>query len=215
MDGNGRWAQARGLSRGEGHKAGRMAVREVIRHADELGIPSLTLYAFSTENWQRPADEVGGLMQLFQQALEGELPRLKKNNVRMRFIGERSRFPLLLRTAMTATEAALASNTGLQVNIAVGYGGQWDIAHAAQALANAKQPITEESLSKAVCLADQAPVDLMIRTSGEQRISNFLLWQSAYAELYFCDTLWPDFDAAALDVALAWFSERQRRFGGV
>lgn len=220
MDGNNRWARARDLPSEEGHRAGELAVQAVIRAAAERGIEVVTLYAFSSENWRRPQDEVNHLMGLFLQALAGRVAELHDNQVRLRFIGERSAFSAALQQGMAEAEQLTANNSGMVVVVAVNYGGQWDIAAAAKKLAHdvaagrlQAEEITPERLAAEVCLADLPLPDLLIRTGGEQRLSNFLLWQAAYSEFYFVLTLWPDFDAAMLDQALADYAGRQRRFG--
>jgi len=220
MDGNNRWARARGLPGAEGHRAGEQAVQEVIRTAAERGIEVVTLYAFSSENWRRPQDEVNHLMSLFLQALAGRVAELHDNQVRLRFIGERSAFSAELQQGMADAELLTANNSGMVVVVAVNYGGQWDIAVAAKKLAREvaagrlqAEDISPAHLAAEMCLADLPLPDLLIRTGGDQRLSNFLLWQAAYSELYFVPTLWPDFDAALLDRALADYAGRQRRFG--
>ncbi|MEL6199277.1 MAG: polyprenyl diphosphate synthase [Pseudomonadota bacterium] len=222
MDGNGRWARRRGLPRHLGHRAGVKAVRATVRRCGELGIDYLTLFAFSSENWSRPRDEVVGLMKLFLDALQREVAELHENNVRLRFIGDLSRLSERLRRGMQDAERLTRENSGLSLQIAIGFGGRWDIVEAARELAKRAQSGTldpaeleERHLSESLSLAGCPDPDLMIRTGGEQRISNFLLWHAAYAELFFCDTLWPDFDADALEQALAWFGSRERRFGRV
>jgi undecaprenyl diphosphate synthase len=220
MDGNGRWAQARHRPRVFGHRAGQKAVRATIEYALRRGIEALTLFAFSSENWQRPQDEVGALMELFLKALDREVDELHGYGVRIRFTGELSAFAPALRERMLAAMDKTQSNTKLALNIAVNYGGRWDIANAAKQAALAVQrgeiapdALDEKSIARYFCLADLPPVDLFIRTGGEQRISNFLLWQAAYSELYFSDVLWPDFDAACLDHAIAEYARRERRYG--
>jgi undecaprenyl diphosphate synthase len=220
MDGNGRWAKRRHLPRGAGHKAGLTAARRTIEHCGELGIKALTLFAFSSENWQRPDTEVGGLMELFMNALQNEVDKLHSNQVRVRFIGDLTVFSPTLRDAMQRTHALTAGNAGMTLNIAVSYGGRWDIVQATRGLAEEvakgarrSEEIDEQALGAALMLRDCPDPDLFIRTGGEQRISNFLLWNLAYTELYFSDVLWPDFDAKALDAALDWFAGRERRFG--
>ncbi|MCB1640269.1 MAG: di-trans,poly-cis-decaprenylcistransferase [Xanthomonadales bacterium] len=222
MDGNGRWAQQRRRPRAFGHRAGVQAVRGLIKACLGRGIPCLTLFAFSSENWSRPRGEVSSLMDLFLRSLRKEADDLARNGVRLRFIGDRAAFADELQQAMRDVEQRTRENTRLQLNIAVNYGGRWDIVAAARSLAEQVRrgeldpaAIDSEVFHGQTSLADLPDPDLLIRTGGEQRISNFLLWQSAYAELYFCDTLWPDFDEAALDLALADFRGRQRRFGGV
>jgi undecaprenyl diphosphate synthase len=221
MDGNNRWLKLRGGSGLAGHRAGADAARTIIKLCAERGIACLTLFAFSSENWQRPATEVSGLMTLFTRFLqEKEVRQLHDNAIRLRFIGNRSRFSAKLQTLMRKAEVLTAANTGMTVAVAADYGGRWDIAHAAQELAvqvsqGLLDPaaITEEVLHRHTALADLPPPDLCIRTGGEYRISNFLLWQFAYTELYFTDTFWPDFGATELDLALADFASRQRRYG--
>jgi undecaprenyl diphosphate synthase len=220
MDGNGRWAKARGLARIAGHKAGLVPVRMCISECSSRGIGALTLFAFSSENWSRPAEEVGSLMGLFVESLEREIAELHKQGVRMRFIGERRSLSVRLQARIAAAEARTADNPGLKLQVAVSYGGRWDIVQAAQMLARecssgALRPeeITEERFSKALALAGVADADLVIRTGGEQRISNFLLWNLAYAELYFTPRLWPDFALADFEDALIYFANRERRFG--
>ena len=221
MDGNNRWARARGLPGAEGHKAGEAAVQAVIRRCAELGIDALTLFAFSSENWRRPEDEVQHLMRLFLQALGERVAELHENRVRLRFIGERSAFSDDLQKGMAESEALTADNGGLTVAVAVNYGGQWDMARAARCLAEdvaagrlAPDAIDEHAVAVHLSLADLPPPDLLIRTGGECRISNFLLWQAAYSELCFTPVLWPDFDDQALAAALTDYAGRQRRFGG-
>ncbi|WP_426702407.1 polyprenyl diphosphate synthase [Rhodanobacter sp. Col0626] len=220
MDGNGRWAKARHRPRSFGHNAGRKAVREVIEASLREGVKALTLFAFSSENWQRPQEEVGALMSLFVRALDKEVDELHGNGVRLRFIGDLGAFDEPLRQRMHAAMERTAGNTKLQVNIAVNYGGRWDIVQATRqaALAVARgelaaQDIDETRLGQWMSLAELPPLDLFIRTGGECRISNFLLWQVAYAELYFTDTLWPDFDQACLRQAIEDYARRERRYG--
>ncbi|MGH8090427.1 MAG: polyprenyl diphosphate synthase [Rudaea sp.] len=222
MDGNGRWAKARHRPRSFGHHAGQKSVRTAIEFCSQRGVNALTLFAFSSENWQRPKDEVGALMELFLKALDREVDELHGHGVRIAFIGDLSAFAPALRERMLAAMEKTRGNGKLALNVAVNYGGRWDIANAAKQAALAVQrgeiaaaAIDEKSIARYFCLADLPPVDLFIRTGGEQRISNFLLWQSAYSELYFSDVLWPDFDANCLDQALAEFARRERRFGGV
>jgi undecaprenyl diphosphate synthase len=220
MDGNGRWAQARGQMRHAGHKAGLQPVRMAVETCAQLGIEVLTLFTFSSENWQRPADEVGRLMELFTEALDREAAELDRQGVRVRFIGDRRSLSIRLQTRLNETEDLTRGNSKLNLVIAVGYGGRWDITQAARALARrcasgalAVDAIDEAALQSELSLGDLPDPDLFIRTGGERRISNFLLWNLAYAELYFCDTLWPDFDRAQFDRALEFFAGRQRRFG--
>ncbi|ABI57203.1 isoprenyl transferase [Alkalilimnicola ehrlichii MLHE-1] len=220
MDGNGRWARARGLPRHAGHRAGAATVRRVVEHCGRLGIHALTLFAFSSENWRRPRKEVSVLMELFLSTLDKESARLHRNDVRLRFMGAREDFPRRLQQRLADAEALTRDNTGLQLNVAASYGGRWDIANAARRLAEAVQAghlqpdeITTETLGKEVCLAELPEPDLFIRTGGERRISNFMLWQLAYTELYFTPVLWPAFTTDHLDEALADFAGRERRFG--
>lgn len=220
MDGNGRWAKQRRRPRTFGHRAGQKAVRGAIEYCLKNGIEALTLFAFSSENWQRPKSEVSALMELFLKAIDREVDELHGYGVRIRFIGELSAFAPALRERMLAAMNKTRQNTKLALNVAVNYGGRWDIANAAKNLARAVsdgdidiESIDESRLAPFLSLADLPAVDLFIRTSGERRISNFLLWQLAYAELYFCDTLWPDFDEASLQAAVNDFAGRERRYG--
>jgi undecaprenyl diphosphate synthase len=220
MDGNGRWAEKRFMGRIAGHRAGVEAVRSIVRACSVRGIEALTLFAFSTENWKRPKDEVNWLMDMFLTALGKEVKKLHENGIRVRVIGDPSAFSEKLRKAVHKAEALTAENTGLTLNIAVNYGGRMDITLAMRAIGEKIQAgelsaadITPELIQQHVFLSDLPEPDLFIRTGGEKRISNFLLWQLAYTELYFTDTLWPDFDNKAFDDALASFATRQRRFG--
>jgi len=215
MDGNGRWAQAQGKMRHSGHKAGVDAVRSTIESCCRYEIPVLTLFAFSSENWKRPKIEVTLLMNLFLVSLKKELPRLNKNNIRLTVIGDVSAFSKKLQQSIQFVENETAENTGLNLQIAANYGGRWDIAQAFNQLSRDKKDatITEDDISSCLSFSTLPDPDLFIRTGGEQRISNFLLWQLSYAELYFTDTLWPDFKETAFDDALNEFSKRQRRFG--
>jgi undecaprenyl diphosphate synthase len=220
MDGNGRWATARGLPRQAGHKQGVEPVRMVIRECVKRHIGALTLFAFSSENWGRPSEEVGALLGLFVEALDREVDELHDNGVRLVFIGDRQGFPARLQTRMAAAEQRTAGNSALRLQIAVGYGGRWDIVNAAQSLAvrcasGALRPadITPGIFADALQLGGLPDPDLFIRTGGEKRISNFLLWNLAYTELCFCDELWPEFDAAGFEAALEFFTVRQRRYG--
>lgn len=220
MDGNGRWAEKRFLPRVAGHKAGVDSVRAAVTTCGEQGVEALTLFAFSSENWLRPQEEVSLLMELFLTALEKEVKKLHKNNVRLSIVGELSRFNDKLRQRIREAEALTAGNTGLRLNIAANYGGQWDIVQATQKLAvrvaaGELEPaaITPALLEAELCLRDMPSPDLFIRTGGEHRISNFLLWQLAYTELYFSEVLWPDFNAEQLKKAIADFGRRERRFG--
>jgi undecaprenyl diphosphate synthase len=213
MDGNGRWATRRFLPRVAGHKVGVDALRACVRRCGDVGVKVLTVFAFSSENWNRPADEVSGLMELLALALSREVPQLQAEGVRICFVGEREGLSPKVQAGLAQAEAATAGNDRLVLNICFNYGGRWDIVQAARKLAAGGTPITEQSLAAAMSLAHVPDPDLVIRTGGEHRISNFLLWQSAYAEFYFSDRLWPEFDDAALDAALADFARRERRFG--
>jgi undecaprenyl diphosphate synthase len=213
MDGNGRWATRRYLPRVAGHKKGMDALRACVRHCGERGVKVLTVFAFSSENWNRPPEEVSGLMELLAVALAREIPQLKAEGVRVQFAGNRSALSDKVRAGLEQAESATAANTRLIFNVCFNYGGRWDIAQAAARLAAKGEAITEQSLDRALALADVPDPDLLIRTGGEQRLSNFLLWQAAYSELYFSDKLWPEFDEAAFDAALADYASRERRFG--
>lgn len=220
MDGNGRWAKRRMLPRYAGHQAGLKTVRMVVEQCAKYGVEVLTLFAFSSENWSRPRQEVFQIMDLFFHALRGELKRLQKNNVKLRIIGERQAFSTALVQRIAEAEQVTANNTGLLLQIAANYGGRWDILQAIRKLAQQVKDsklepavIDEASVTAALSFSDKPDPDLLIRTGGEQRISNFLLWQIAYAELYFSELLWPDFNAAELNKALEIFASRQRRFG--
>lgn len=220
MDGNGRWAEQRSLPRAAGHRAGARAVRTTIEQSVRHGVTSLTLFAFSSENWRRPPDEVGVLMQLFLESLDREIAELEANGVQVRFIGDRTRLAPALVARMAAAEELTKGRSRLDLVVAVAYGGRWDLARAArclaqEAVAGSRDPayIDERAFADRLANAGRADPDLFIRTGGERRISNFLLWDLAYTELWFTDTLWPDFDAAAFDAALVHFAGRQRRFG--
>jgi undecaprenyl diphosphate synthase len=220
MDGNGRWARKRALPRYAGHRAGVAAVRRTVEIAAERGVEHLTLFAFSSENWRRPREEIRMLMSLFLEALQREVDELDKNNVRLGFIGERQRLRSELQDLMRAGEVQTGANTGLQLRVAVAYGGRADIVAAARRLAARAAAgeidaaaIDENTFVQELALAGVPDPDLMIRTGGERRISNFLLWNLAYAELWFCDALWPDFSKADFDEALAFFARRERRYG--
>jgi undecaprenyl diphosphate synthase len=218
MDGNGRWARQHRLPRFAGHRRGVEAVRIVVKACAERGIAYLTLFAFSSENWRRPPDEVALLMQLFLGALESEVAKLHRNGVRLKVIGDRSRFDSRIQRLIAEGEALTAANRRLTLTIAANYGGRWDILQALSRLA-AENPeaiargVREQDLAPYLATAYAPEPDLFIRTGGEQRVSNFLLWQMAYTELYFTETLWPDFDAAELEEALASYRRRERRFG--
>ncbi len=220
MDGNGRWAQQRSLPRAAGHRAGARTVRSTIEYSVRRGVAALTLFAFSSENWQRPAEEVGLLMQLFLEALDREVAELDANGVRLRFIGDRTRLAPALADRMSAAEARTADHRRLDLMVAVAYGGRWDLTQAAKRLAGMAQAGTldpqlldEAAFAGSLTTAGREQPDLFIRTGGERRISNFLLWDLAYTELWFTDTLWPDFDESIYESALADFAGRQRRFG--
>jgi len=220
MDGNGRWAKKKNRPRKMGHQACVKALRATIEQCLRLGINTLTVFAFSSENWNRPASEVSRLMDLFLRALDKETGELHKNGICLRFIGDKSAFKSTLQVKMSEAEAMTANNTNMVVNIAVNYGGRWDITQAAKRLAvniaaGSLSPgdIDEQQLTDRLALSQSPDPDLFIRTGGEMRISNFLLWQSAYAEFYFTPTLWPDFDAHALDLAIVAYQSRERRFG--
>jgi undecaprenyl diphosphate synthase len=220
MDGNGRWARSRGMPRVAGHRASVKVVRKIIEECAKRGVHYLTLFAFSSENWSRPADEVGVLMGLFLDALVREVADLHRNQVRLRFIGDRESLGQELKDRMRDAEALTASNTGLGLMVAVAYGGRWDIAQACRSLAADVQAgkitvadIADEQIAARLALAGIPDPDLLIRTGGEQRISNFLLWNLAYTELYFSDALWPEFSPAHLQAAFEHFAQRERRFG--
>ncbi len=221
MDGNNRYARKHGLPGGEGHRVGKAQLDPIVEHCQNRGIFALTVFAFSSENWQRPVAEVNLLMQLFHEVIAEQLPRMHRHRIAMRFIGDRSRLSAALRAQMRDAEAqtdGYASN--MVLNIAVSYGGMWDMAQAARHLARRVQAgelqpdqVDVHAMQQAVSLGDLPPVDLLIRTGGDYRLSNFLLWQAAYAELYFTDTLWPEFGIDELEQAFALFGQRERRFG--
>ena len=220
MDGNGRWATGRGLPRSAGHKAGLAAVRMCIEQCSQRGVEALTLFAFSSENWRRPAEEVGSLMSLFIEAIDREVEELHRQRVRLRFIGERRTLAVRLQTRIAQAEARTAGNPGLSLQVAMSYGGRWDIIQAAQRLAQQcasgslrAQEINEARFGEGMALAGLPQADLLIRTGGEQRLSNFLLWDLAYAELHFSPRLWPDFTLSDLEEAFVFFAGRERRFG--
>jgi undecaprenyl diphosphate synthase len=220
MDGNGRWATARHLPRVSGHSRGVDAVRTVVEQAGRRGVEFLTLFAFSSENWRRPQDEVSTLMRLFVAALQKEVGKLSDNGVRLRVVGDLGAFDGQLQALIRKAERDTAHNARLQLTVCASYGGRWDIVQSVRSLiATAADPrvlaqtLSEAQLAAHLGLAFAPDPDLLIRTGGEQRISNFLLWQCAYSELYFTHVLWPDFDAAAFDAALAWYATRERRFG--
>jgi undecaprenyl diphosphate synthase len=219
MDGNGRWAKRRHLPRFAGHRRGVEAVRGAVQACAERGVRFLTLFAFSSENWRRPAEEVALLMQLFRGALSNEVEKLRRNGIRLRVVGDLSRFDARMRALIEQGERLTAANTRLTLTIAANYGGRWDILQALNRLlrerpaAAAQGPLEEAQLAPYLTMSHAPEPDLFIRTGGEQRVSNFLLWQLAYTELYFTETLWPDFDRAALDAAISSYAQRERRFG--
>jgi undecaprenyl diphosphate synthase len=217
MDGNGRWAKKRFLPRIGGHKVGVETVRSMVKHSVEIGVEYLTLFAFSSENWRRPPEEVSFLMGMFVEALQREVIKLHKNNVRFVMIGDRSRLNDTLRAEIDAAEQLTANNKGLTLTIAANYGGRWDVLQAVNAMQKANPGLagnfTEEHLSHYLSMHYAPEPDLFIRTGGEKRISNFILWQLAYSELYFTDTLWPDFDDDAFKLAIQSYQQRERRFG--
>jgi len=217
MDGNGRWAKQRFMPRVMGHQRGVEALREVVKACRSLGVEYLTVFAFSSENWRRPADEVSFLMSLFLKMLEREVANLHQNNIRLKIIGDRSRFDAKLQQTMREAEQLTAGNSTLTLTIAANYGGRWDMMNAVQAMLKEHpqlaQGFTEEDLSPHLSMSDAPEPDLFIRTGGEQRISNFMLWQLAYTELYFTDVLWPVFGREELEAAIASYQKRERRFG--
>lgn len=213
MDGNGRWASKRYLPRIAGHKQGVDALKRIVAACPDRGVDTLTVFAFSSENWNRPFEEVSGLMDILALALSREVPKLLRDGVRLRFVGARDNLSQRVKNGLEDAEAATSGNTLLTLNVCFNYGGRWDIATAAARLAESGTVITESSLSGALALAHCSDPDLLIRTGNEKRLSNFLLWQAAYAELYFSDLLWPDFDELALDAALLEYASRERRFG--
>lgn len=220
MDGNGRWAKKRNRPRSVGHQAGLKALKKTIRHCVRLGVGTLTIFAFSSENWNRPAGEVSRLMEIFLRALDKEVEELHRNGVCVRFIGDLTAFKPAIQTRMSAAQSLTAGNDRLVANVAVNYGGRWDIVQAAKRMASAVvegylslDKVNEKQFGHYMALAESPDPDLLIRTGGEMRISNFLLWQSAYTELYFTPVLWPDFDEHSLDEAVAAFQARERRFG--
>ena len=220
MDGNGRWARSRGMPRPAGHRASVKVVREVVEACARRAVRHLTLFAFSSENWLRPPDEVGMLMKLFLDALEREVAALHRNQVRLTFIGDRALLGVELARRMHSAEDLTAGNSGLRLIVALAYGGRWDITQACRSLAAdaaagtlSAPDIGEAHLAARLALAGNPDPDLLIRTGGEQRISNFLLWNLAYTEMYFCDALWPEFSPAHLEAAFEYFARRERRFG--
>jgi undecaprenyl diphosphate synthase len=222
MDGNGRWATQRGLPRAAGHREGVRALRGIVEHCVRLGVRTLSVFAFSSENWNRPQDEVGMLLDLFMHALNEQVEDLHRHGVSLRFVGDLAGFPASLRQTLHAAEQRTAANTALLLLVAANYGGRWDLVQACRKLAQRAragaldaEQIDEELLAANLSLTGIPAPDLFIRTGGEQRISNFLLWDLAYSELYFCDVPWPEFTPAHLDQALQWYSSRERRFGGL
>jgi undecaprenyl diphosphate synthase len=217
MDGNGRWAKQRFMPRVMGHQRGVEILREVVKSCRELGVEYLTVFAFSSENWRRPADEVSFLMSLFLKMLEREVTKLHQNNIRLKIIGDRSRFDDKLKQSMQEAEQLTANNTALTLTIAANFGGRWDVMNAVKSMLrehpDLAQTFTEDDLQPYLSMSNAPEPDLFIRTGGEQRISNFMLWQLAYTELYFTDTLWPAFDRKELDKAIASYQNRERRFG--
>ena len=216
MDGNGRWAKQRGMIRLQGHNAGMESLREIVRHSSELGIKYLTVYAFSTENWKRPEDEVSGIFKLLIKYVDSEIDELTKNNVRVGVIGDRSALPAASQEALNLAFERTKDNDGLIFNVALNYGGRAEILKAAKELVEAgNTDITEADISAHLYTAGMPDPELIIRTSGEMRLSNFLIWQAAYSEIYVTDVYWPDFTPAELDKAIEWYNGRDRRFGGV
>ncbi len=213
MDGNGRWASKRYMPRIAGHKQGVDTLGRIVSACPSRGISVLTVFAFSSENWNRPVEEVSGLMDIVVLALSREVPKLQREGVRLRFVGARDNLSVRIRTGLEEAEFATVTNSVLTLNVCFNYGGRWDITSAAARLAAAGTPITEHSLSAAMAMGHCADPDLLIRTGNEKRLSNFLLWQAAYSELYFSELLWPDFDEQALDAALLEYATRERRFG--
>jgi undecaprenyl diphosphate synthase len=220
MDGNGRWAKSRHQPRFMGHRAGVKSVEKIVKHCVKCEVEVLSLFAFSSENWRRPSKEVSLLMELFAVALKQQTKRIHKNNARLRIIGDISKFSISLQKQIEEAQTITQNNTGLTINIAANYGGRWDVTQSVKQLAErVKQgsldieDITEQHITQGLMTADLPEPDLFIRTGGEQRVSNFMLWQMAYTEFYFTDTLWPDFDEQVLDTAIASFNQRERRFG--
>lgn len=213
MDGNGRWAKQRLLPRVAGHKQGIEALRNTVQACRDAGIRILSVFAFSSENWGRPADEVSGLMELMAFALSREVPKLHQQGVKLHFPGDRSRLSRRVADGLTDAESLTSGNKALTLNVCFNYGGRWDICQAAEKLRVVGQPITEDALSRHLALAHVPDPDLFIRTGGEMRVSNFLMWQMAYAEFYFSDVLWPDFGRTELELALVAYRRRERRFG--
>ena len=213
MDGNGRWAKSRGLPRTAGHKKGAQVFQDIADYCDELGVESVYFYAFSTENWKRPADEVNALMRFFVDGLTREAEPLSEAGIRLHVVGDTKVFSPELQAAIRTAEQMTEGAQAMTLNICANYGGRWDVVDAVNRLVRDGKPVTVETVTDAVSMQWAGPVDLMIRTGGEQRISNFLLWQLAYAELWFTEVLWPDFSEADFNEALTWFAGRERRFG--
>lgn len=213
MDGNGRWARARSLPRAEGHRQGMSVLRKVVQSARKAGVRHLSVFAFSSENWSRPKQEVDMLLKLFVLGLQRETKPLREADVQLHIVGDTAVFSPALQQAIDKAQQETATCQSMTLNVCMNYGGRWDIAEAARKLQAAGAPITEENLTKQLALPWAGPVDLLIRTGGEQRISNFLLWQAAYSELWFTDVLWPDFGEDDFQEALSWFAGRERRFG--
>jgi undecaprenyl diphosphate synthase len=217
MDGNGRWAKQRFMPRAAGHQRGVEALRDVVKTCRELGVSYLTVFAFSSENWRRPTEEVSFLMSLFLIMLEREVVKLHENNIRLKIIGDRSRFDAKLNATMREAELLTQSNTALTLTVAANYGGRWDVMQAIKSMLGVHpqlaQTFSEEDLQPYLSMSDAPEPDLFIRTGGEQRISNFMLWQLAYTELYFTDVLWPAFGRKELEKAITWYQQRERRFG--
>ena len=220
MDGNGRWAEQNGLLRSAGHKVGVKVLRNLIEHAVKLELTTITVYAFSRENWQRPKKEIELLLDLFISSLESEVKDLHENNIKLNFIGETDKFSEKLKKSMSESESLTSNNSKLTLNVALNYSGRWDIYNALLSIIDdmaskkiTKNEINEELVNKKLSLADYDEPDLLIRTGGERRLSNYLLWQIAYTEMYFTDILWPDFNVDQFDLALDWYAKRQRRFG--
>ena len=220
MDGNGRWAEQNGLLRSAGHKVGVKVLRNLIEHAVKLELTTITVYAFSRENWQRPKKEIELLLDLFISSLESEVKDLHENNIKLNFIGETDKFSKKLKKSMSESESLTSNNSKLTLNVALNYSGRWDIYNALLSIIDdmaskkiTKNEINEELINKKLSLADYDEPDLLIRTGGERRLSNYLLWQIAYTEMYFTDILWPDFNVDQFDLALDWYAKRQRRFG--
>ncbi len=215
MDGNGRWAENKGLARSEGHAAGVRHIEEILKHANHLGVKYLTLYAFSTENWQRPVDEVTSILSLIAETIACHLDEIVSHGIKVKFLGDLESFDEALRRQLQDAEFQTKNNQKMQVNLALNYGGRAEIMCAIKKLIQSRAEVTEENFKKTLATAGMPDPDLLIRTSGECRISNFLLWQIAYTELYFTDTLWPDFDCACFDAAITEFQKRSRRYGKV